>query len=374
MRSFVLVLSFVSLALASASIAGCEQSDHDPSLSRALERLATSVDQREWSTVWELTDEATQGELLKLHGELHGALGSLESVVERADLPAARRALGAALINKLDPQAPEVGPELLARLFDASAVTLDEHALDGLEIQSVQETDGVATVTTIVGEVFTFKRTEAGWRSLLVRDLLERSKLSSTYRQRAVAVTEREQAHRAAWSASEDPKTAHGAYNLARAALSEEPVNARALFAFLDEPARDALVKALERSRVVQRALQKRHKGAARVAVYKSKKMWHHVRAASDRQLYMYWAEQPGFEAPFATRAPPERVEVDDQTGRATVHTADGARVVFAQDSGGYWKLADQQERLLKLLWEPMDRAYERLARPPEFWKYKDDP
>ena len=53
--------------------------------------------------------------------------------------------------------------------------------------------------------------------------------------------------------------------------------------------------------------------------------------------------------------------------------SSSAAAAAAAQGPNGYWKLADQAERLLKLLWEPMDRAYERLARPPEFWKYKDD-
>jgi hypothetical protein len=184
---------------------------------------------------------------------------------------------------------------------------------------------------------------------------------------------ERAKAHRASWRASQDPTTAHGSYNIALAALTRSPIDAKSLFALLDDPARDALVKAIERSRVVQRSVQKRHKGAARVAIYKKRKMWHYVRAGSDRQLYTYWALLPEFEPPFSTRAAPVRVESAEGGQRAVVHTEDGGQVSFQKSEDGFWKLADQDERLLKLLWEPMDRAYERMARPPEFWKYKDE-
>ena len=373
MRASVLSAQATILVLGSIGALGCEQSQAEPSLTQALNELVTAVSVSDWPAVWELTDDEARADLLAVHKELHGALTIVEGVVEANDVPAAKRALGSTLVSDLPVGSDAIGPKLLGRLFVISDIRLDEHARDGLEVASVEEADDVTVVTTIVGEVFRFQRTQTGWRSLLVRDLLERSGLATTYRKRAAAVLEGDRAQRAAWSASQNPKSAHGAYNLARAALQSTPIDAKSLFTFLDTPSRDALVKAIERSRVVQRAVQKRHKGDARVAVYKKKKMWHYVRAGSDRQLYMYWAQEPGFEAPFATRAPPVRVETTEDGARATVHTADGGQVSFIKEKDGYWKLAGQAERLLKLLWEPMDRAYERLARPPEFWKYKDD-
>ena len=358
--------------LASLGFTACEQSEHDAGLVRALDKLVTALDAEEWPAVWELTEPGARDELLQLHGELHDALELVETIVDKRDLPAARKALGSTLVSDLPRDSKDIGPQLLSRLFDASGVIIDEHATDGLEIQEVQEDGEITTLTTIVGEVFKFTRTDQGWRSLLVSDLLERSRLVIDYREHAIAVTERANAHRDAWRSSLDPTTAHGTYNLALAALNKSPIDAKSLFVFLDVPARDALVKAIERSRVVQRSVQKRHKGAARTAVYKKRKMWHYVRAGSDRQLYMYWAELPEFEPPFSTRAAPARVETSEGGQRAVVYTEDGAQVQFTKTADGFWKLADQEKRLLKLLWEPMDRAYERMARPPEFWKYKD--
>lgn len=373
MRALVLSAQLVCLVIASSGFLACEGSEHEPGLVRALDRLVTSVDEEDWSTIWNMTDDGTRSELLQLHQELHEALSSVAEVVAPEDLKTSRRALGSALIAGLSPGAPAAGPRLLSRLFNISGVHVDEHARDGLHIESVVESDGNVTVTTIVGEEFAFQRTEDGWRSLWVLELMARSKLVATYRAQAVAVTERERAHRQSWSASQDPMTAHGAYNLARQALLQTPIDAKALFGFLDASARDALVRAIERSRVVQRSVQKRHKGEARIAMYKKKKMWHYVRAGSDRQLYMYWAELPDFEAPFETRAVPVRVETAADPDQATVHTSDGGQVPLVRGADGFWKLAGQEKRLLKLLWEPMDRAYERMARPPEFWKYKDD-
>jgi hypothetical protein len=360
------------ILLGSVGFTACEPGEHDAALVRSLDKLVTALDGEDWSAVWELTDRETREELLQLHGELHGALKLVDTVVDKAEIPASRNALGSALVADLPVGSKDIGPRLLSRLFNASSLNIDVHAIDGLEIREVEEEGEIATLTTIVGEVFKFTRTDEGWRSLLVSDLLERSRLVLAYREHAIAVTERANEHRESWRSSQDPTTAHGTYNLALAALTQSPIDGSSLFAFLDVPARDALVKAIERSRVVQRSIQKRHKGAARVTVYKKRKMWHYVRAGSDRQLYSYWAGLPEFEPPFSARAAPVRVESAEDGQRAIVHTEDGGQVPLRKTADGFWKLADQEKRLLKLLWEPMDRAYERMARPRKFWKYQD--
>jgi hypothetical protein len=362
----------VTAILSSLALGACEQSEHDADLIRALEATVTALEAEDWETVWLYSAQGTQARLLDLHAKLHGALEVVDKAVAPEDLAAARAALGADLVRGLTPGAAGAGPRLLSRLLTAGDIRLDDHARDGLRVRSVGFEDERATVETVAGETFTFDKTASGWQSRLLSDILVDTGVIETYLKHAAAISDRAKAQAQAWRGSTDARLPHGAYNLARAALSAKPVDAKSLFAFLDDDARKVLVLAIERSRDVQRSVQKRKRGAERVAAYKKRKMWHHVRAGSDRQLYMYWAELPEFEAPFATRAAPSRVKTSEDGAAATVHTEDGESVAFKRASDGHWKLANQDVRLRKLLWEPMDRAYERLARPPRFWKYKD--
>jgi hypothetical protein len=364
----LLVTAFV----ASLAVGACEQSEHDADLVRALEATVTALEAEDWKTVWLYSAKSTQERLLDLHAKLHGALEVVDRTVAPEDLKAARAALGAELVSGLTPGGDGVGPRLLSRLLTAGDIRLDDHARDGLRVRNVVFDGDHATIETIAGETFTFDKTNTGWQSRLLSDILVETGVIETYLEHAAAVSERATAQAKAWRESTDPKTPHGAYNLARTALSAEPLDSKSLFAFLDDDARKVLILAIDRSRDVQRSLQKRKRGAERVIAYKKRKMWHHVRAGSDRQLYMYWAKLPEFEAPFATRAAPIRVETSEDGDLATVHTEDGHEITFKRADHGNWKLANQATRLRKLLWEPMDRAYERLARPPKFWKYKD--
>jgi len=296
----------LAAALASASCAS--QHAEEPGVVEALNSTIAALQHADMDALWALTDPGSQQELIALVRTLHAALQRVPEVYgDGAQAATARIALGEGLVDTIFPDEDRAGPKLLARLLTPDQMRFDGHAMDGVNHHDVTldatHEPMKAIVHSSAGESFGFIRTEGGWRSLLVRDVILASATVRTLTDSAAkierAATERE----AAWRQGRDPQTPQGAYNLARAALAEQPVNTKVLYSLVDDEARAAVLAALQRSREVQRDVQRRTTRRQRRKAYEDAGLAMYVDAKSDRELYARWARTDGWKSPPRTRA-----------------------------------------------------------------------
>ncbi|TNF26830.1 MAG: hypothetical protein EP329_20525 [Deltaproteobacteria bacterium] len=348
----------VALVVLTASCAS-EHAD-EPEVTKALDATVAALQARDWDALWELTDPASQEELIALLRGIHEALKKAPEVYADAGatrLAAARTALGEALVDTIFPDEERAGPRLIERLFAADALRFDGHAMDGVTHHDItlDETHEPvkALVHTAAGETFAFLKTDAGWRSLLVRDLILSSSAFRTLADNVKKIDAELEARREAWRHGRDPRTPQGAYNVARAALGERPANAKLLYSLLDGKARAEVVEALKESRTAQREVQRRTTRKQRRKAYEDAGLTLYVDAKSDVELYSRWARTEGWKPPLAVTDDPERVEGDPASGRVEVVTLSGGRVAMTVADDGTWRIADQAAVLAPALRTP---------------------
>lgn len=346
----------LSLALLTTASCGTNQAEA-PEVLSALADTVAALEASDFEALWAMTDAETQTMLLGLAGRIHDGLQRVPEVygeLGEAQVAAARNALGEPIVDAVFPDDERAGPMLLSRLLRPTEMRFDSHAKDGLNNNSVTvDTTSQphrAVVHTSAGETFGFVKTDAGWRSLLVRDVIL---ASGTIRALADNLTKVEQAATARverWRQSRDPRTPHGAYNLAREAQGQSPPNAALLFSLLDESARRVVLAKLEASRGAQRELQRRTTRRQRKKAYEDAGLTLHVAAKSDLDLYTAWSRTDDWRPPLETTDDPAAVKLEPSGERAVVVTVSGGEVPFVKESEGLWRLADQADRLERAL------------------------
>ncbi len=352
----------LALALALVALPGCSENPKNAAVMEALDSMIRAIEGRDWRQVWDLTAPAGQDDLLALHAELHAAVRAVPDVYEEDDRDAAAAAVGDALIEGIEPGAPDAGERLVSRLLAPDAVRLDEKARAGLYARGAVVAGDHAVIHTSAGEAFTFQLDARGqWRSLLVMDILNQSREVTVLRENAQALLAAAAERREAWQTSRDARAPQGAYNLARAALEREPVDAATLFALLDPPSRDTLLEALETARAAQKAIQRRMPRKQREAAYADAGISLHVQADSDRSLFEAWCDSKHFAGLLPDVSAPDHVDGDSDSDAVTVVTVDGGKVLVTRGADGHWRLAGAKGALDAALLEPAVRA----AAPP---------
>lgn len=352
----------LAAVLASASCAS--QHAEEPGVVEALDSTIAALQHADMDALWALTDPASQQELIALVRTLHAALQRVPDVYGDRDggqVAAARTALGESLVDTIFPDEDRAGPKLLARLLTPDQLRFDGHAMDGVNHHDVTLDETHQPVKAIVhtsgGESFAFTKTEAGWRSLLVRDVILTSATVRNLVDNAAKIERAAADREAAWRQARDPKTPQGAYNVARAALSEQPANAKVLYSLLDEDARAAVLAALQRSREVQRDVQRRTTRRQRRKAYEDAGLTMYVDAKSDRELYSRWARTKDWKPPLTATDDPVRVDGDPTTGQVAVVTLTDARVAMVRGDDGFWHIAGQAPMLEAALKAPFEPA-----------------
>lgn len=354
-------IGLLIVALLTLSSCASEHTE-EPGVVEALDATVAALQQSDWDALWALTDADSQTALLTLVRELHDALKRVPAVYgEQGDarVAAARAALGESLVDTIFPDEDRAGPRLLERVLSPEALRFDSHAMDGVnhhEITLDASHDPVkAIVHTNAGETFAFTKTDAGWRSLLVRDVILDSATFRTLADNVDKLAQAAQAKRDAWRRTRDPRTPQGAYNIARAAQGEQPANAKLLYSLLDSEAHAVVIDALERSRQVQRGVQRKTTRRQRPKAYEDAGLTMYVSAKSDLELYARWARTEGWKAPLAATDAPERIAGDPASGRVQVVTASGVEIPMRRGDDGTWRIADQAPILKKALRDPFD-------------------
>lgn len=338
----------------------CGENPRNAAVTDALDSMILAIEGRDWRQVWDLTAPAGQADLLALHAELHAAVRAVPEVYGLDDRAAAAAAVGDALIEGIPPGAPDAGERLISRVLAPDAVRLDEKARAGLYARGAVVNEDRAVIHTSAGEAFTFQLDAQGrWRSRLVMDILNQSREVVVLRENAQALLAAAAERRDAWQTSRDARAPQGAFNLARAALERQPIDAATLFALLDQPARDTLLDALETARIAQKAIQRRLPRKQRDEAYAAAGLELHVSAASDRSLFEAWCDSDGFKPLLPDDAAPDHVDGDDGADTVTVVTAEGARVPMSRGEDGHWRLAGAAAVLEAALLEPARQATE---------------
>lgn len=347
------VMRFAPL-LSSLLLIACQSSvELDDGLAATSLELRQALAQRDHAKLWELSDTPTRTALLDLLRQAEAARAQVPSLWPESDRQAALAALGAGLAERLGPDDAGRGARLLEASLDLKALTFDEDTEQGLSPRDVTFDPGPprrALVSTQAGERLTFVDDGGIWRSSLVRDtLLERPDFQAlTEHVKKTQVLAEEQAR--LWRESADPRTPHGAYNLARAAQVRKPADVDMLFALLDEDSRKALIDVLESARAAQRQLQQRTVKAARREAYRAAGILQLVDTTTDRELFKRWMLSPDTPALVSATDEPKSLDGDPQTGQATVVTASGGRVEMRRDTDGFWRLGGLRPTLTKAL------------------------
>lgn len=350
----------VAALFASASCAS--QHEEEPGVVEALDSTVAALQHGDMDALWALTDPASQQELIALVRTLHASLQRVPEVygdLGEGRVAAARAALGESLVDTIFPDEDRAGPKLLARLLTPDQMRFDGHAMDGVNHHDVTLDASHQPVKAIVhtsgGESFGFVKTDGGWRSLLVRDMILASGTIRNLADNAAKIERASAERQAAWRQGQDPKTPQGAYNLARAALTEKPANAKLLYSLVDDDARAAVLAALERSREVQRDVQRRTTRRQRRKAYEDAGLTMYVDAKSDRDLYARWARTDGWKPPLTVTDAPIQIDGDMATGKVEVVTLSDARVAMVRSDSGFWQLAGQAPILQGALTAPFE-------------------
>lgn len=331
-------------------------------MAAALDETVDALRRSDLDALWALTAPDAQAALLGLLARQREALALVPRVYGaqgEQTMATARSALGEALFESVFPDDPKAGPKLLARLLAPELLNFDEHALDGLSSRDItvdrRARPETAIVHTSAGEEFAFVRTDAGWRSLLVRDLLLDNPTARALDDAAKKVLTAAAAIDAGWRKSLDPQEPQGAYNLARQALENPVRNAPVVYSLLAEDARAVLLEALQLSRDAQRDVQRKTTRKQRKKAYGAAGLDLYVDARSDRDLLARWAQSGAFVPLLPATDEPVSVEMASDTAtEATVLTTGGARIPLVKEADGVWRLAGLAPTLTTALLEPL--------------------
>ncbi len=343
----------------------CSPDPEQLEVAAALDRTITSLEAGDMAALWDITAPTAQREVLKLQKEVHTALAVIDQVYPPESREDARKAVGQRLMGDIELGDPEAGPKILRRILDPKAVRLDEKARDGLRSRNATIDGEKAQIHTSAGEKFTFEKTDAGWRSGLVMDLIEQSRRFDTLRENAEQVLAAQQAQREAWVASRNPKTPHGAYNLLRKTLSDKPPKAKVIYSLLDKATRAVALETLQAARKLQRMLQRRHKKARRRALYKKYGLSKYVKLDTDRKVFALWVSDSKFVGPVGQLgAKPASVEGAEASGLVTIVTDKNTRHRMRRGDDGIWRTADYAPVLREKLLSPLQESIKRLTAP----------
>lgn len=367
-----LLAALAAAALLTLAPAGCGGGPEDEAVAKALEETMAAAERGDWQALWDLSAPAAQKRLLELHRKLHEALAAVEWLYPEEERADARDALGEKFVADVPLSAKDAGPQLLERLLDPSRMRLDEKAKDGLLGASATVDGDRAVIHTSAGEEFTFERTEGGWRSSLVMDILEQSRRASLMLENANAIMKAADKHREAWKQSRDPRTAQGSYNIVRGALEAKPPQAKILFTLIAEPERKIVLEALERSRKIQKRIQRRTAKSKRKAAYEKYGLLDFVGTETDLALFTSWTKSERFKPLLAATDAPDKVEGDPLNGPATVITASGGKVPMVRSKDGYWRLSGLGEAIKEAFHAPLDAAEKQLDGGDEDEKAED--
>lgn len=335
MRAFF----FTAMVLAS----GCGKHPDEGAVLDALGEVTGALEARDSTRLWNTFDGESQGRLLRAVDQLETALALVDAIWDEQDRASARQALGQSLVAAAGARDGGRGPRLVTALLDVTKLRFERETKDGLASRSVTFEDGPpvrAIVRTSGGEKFGFTKTTGTWKSTLLRDLVldeQPFKELIENTKKAMAVAE---SKGVAWRTSRDPRTPQGTYNLARAVLGQDPVDADAVLTLLDDSARGAVVEALELSRKAQKRIQQRVAKAQRPKAYEAQGLGPLLEATTDTELFAKWVGSPTFVKPFTANDEPERLEGDPAAGACQVITHSGAKVPLSRDESGFWRLA----------------------------------
>jgi hypothetical protein len=327
-----------------------------------LGEIVSAMEAENWSALWSQSHPEAQEEVLLLHRSLHEGLAVVEDLYETANQPIARAALGRDLVGDIPLGAEDIGPRMLAQLFAADAIRLDDKGRDGLTATRATINGDRAVVHTTAGEVFTFGRSDGAWRSRLLIDILEGSRPIATLRESAKAVQTAKKVRHEAWATSRDPREPQGAYNLVRFAMERTPFDATVAYAVLDTEARGVLLEALKTARAAQARIMKRTSKRQRQAAYERHGISLHVKADSDRALYEAWAASKTFVPPVADATRPVRVDPGESEESAVVVTQSKQQIAMSRNAEGMWRLSGVAQPIRRVLLEPAKTALSKLG------------
>lgn len=331
-------------------------------IAEALDRTITALESGDMVGLWEITAPAAKTEITKLHKDLHEALALVDTVYPESQRAAARQALGQAVVGSIPLNAADAGPQILGKILDPKAVRLDEKARDGLRSRGATIDDDKALLHTSAEERFTFEKTDDGWRSGLVMDLIEQNRRFDTLRENARKVLEARDEQREAWRASKDAKVPQGGFNLMREALGKKPLQYKRIFALLDAKSRAVPLEALNKSREIQKILQRRSKKSKRKALYKKHHIDKYVRLETDRGVFSWWLGREDFVIPLAALGErPERIEGKEDSGAVTIVTDKGSKHLMRRGPKGIWRLASYEGVLRAKLMVPLEAELKTL-------------
>ncbi len=325
----------------------------------ALDRTVDALKRSDFDALWALTDQDTRDELLALLTTVHEAMALVPEVYpDDARRAEARRVLGEPILGSVFADEERAGPRLLSRILATDLMQRDQSAMDGVNNRDVTVAASSQPLRAIVhtsgGESFAFVKTDRGWRSLLVRDLVLDSLAIRELRDNAGKIAAARADQVQAWRTSKDPRTPQGAYNIARTAAAASPRDGALLYSLLDADSRRVLVDALEASRVVQRAIQKRTTRKQRKRAYEAASLTLYVKATSDRDLYERWVASDAWSSPLAASDAPASVDGEPASGAVTLRTDSGATVQMSRGDDGFWRPTGQAPKLAKALLEPV--------------------
>ncbi|MGM0576296.1 MAG: hypothetical protein ACQEXJ_11250 [Myxococcota bacterium] len=343
-------------------LSSCGEDPEEQRVVNAMNETVEALRAGDWEALWRLSAPEAREAVLELRTRIEHAMAAVDEVYPPESRAEARTALGGDILEGLPEDPDEAGPKILERLLDPQALATSEGAKDGLYAGGATIDGDEAVIHTAAGEVYTFARTEDGWRSLLIRDLVEGELALRTRLENARTVLDAAEAHREVWRTARDPKSPQGAYNLVRAALERTPPDAETLYALVDDDAREVLVESLKVARDAQRIVQRESKRKEREDRYEALGIALHVKADSDRALLEAWSASDAFEPPLSTDAEPTSVTGDPETGRAEVVTKSGTRVAVVRDDEGYWHLTGYADKLGEALLAPAKEALETLT------------
>ena len=234
-------------------LAQCGSDRESGAIDEALRVTLDALKRSDFKALWATADATAQDKLLTLHRELESARQKVAAAYPHDDAAAhlaAREALGLTLLGDIPSDDPDAGPKILAKLMSPRLLRFDQHALDGATINDVTvKADAeppVAVVQTTAGERLVFAKTETGWRSLLVTELLTTHGVFKALRSNLEGLQAVEANQADAWAKTRDPKRPQGAYNLARDAVTKQPIDSSTLFSMIDDEARSAVLRALQ--------------------------------------------------------------------------------------------------------------------------------
>ncbi len=322
---------------------GCGEHPDEGAVLEALGEVTGALEARDHTRLWNAFDAESQGRLLGAIDQCEAALTLVDAIWDEQDRALARQALGHALTTAAGARDAGRGPRLVAALLDVTKLRFERETKDGLASRSVTFEDGPparAIVRTSAGEKFGFTKAAGAWKSTLLRDLVLdeqpfRELLENTKKAMAVA-----EGKGVAWRTSRDPRTPQGTYNLARAVLGHDPVDADALLTLLDDSARGAVVEALELSRKAQKRIQQKFAKAQRANAYEAHGLGALLEATTDKELFAKWVGSPTFVKPFTANDEPERLEGDPAAGACTLITRGDAKIPLSRDESGFWRIA----------------------------------